>query len=298
MSTRPLPFLLSVALVDDSPRPDAARWLAAARAAEDAGLDFVTLDAGPADAVLVAAGVAARTSRIGLLPVAPATTTEPFHVSTAIATVDFAARGRAGWVAAVLPAAEAQGLVTWPVPADVHADAAEHIEAVRALWDSWEDGAVIRDAATARFLDRSAVHHVHLRGEHIAVRGPSITPRPPQGHPPVAVRVAGPGDLQLAQKRADLLFADGAAAPPDAPGIVRIAELEAGPELGARAAHADAAGFDGVLVHARSDDEVAGAITALGPLAAARDGQLAPATLRERLGLGPASNRFGAGRPS
>lgn len=51
------------------------------------------------------------------------------------------------------------------------------------LWDSWEDGAVVRDAPTGRFLDRDKLHHVDFTGEAFSVRGPALAPRPPQGHP-------------------------------------------------------------------------------------------------------------------
>ena len=83
--------------------------------AERGLLDFVTFDdaltpqrrrraeieprwlAGRPDAVLVASRVAPVTRHIGLVPVATVTHTEPFHVSKAIATLDFVSHGRAGW---------------------------------------------------------------------------------------------------------------------------------------------------------------------------------------------------------
>ena len=64
-------------------------------------------------------------------------------------------------------------------------EAADVVEAVRRLWDSWEDDAEIRDAATGRFLDRDKVHHIGFEGRWFSVKGPSITPRGPQGQPPV-----------------------------------------------------------------------------------------------------------------
>src|SRR4051812_10350662 len=82
-------------------------WSELALTAERGLLDFVTFDDGlsaqrrpppaldprgrggrPA-AVLVASGVAPAPRHIGLLPVATVTHTEPFHVSKAIATLDF-----------------------------------------------------------------------------------------------------------------------------------------------------------------------------------------------------------------
>jgi alkanesulfonate monooxygenase SsuD/methylene tetrahydromethanopterin reductase-like flavin-dependent oxidoreductase (luciferase family) len=245
---------------------------ALALAAEAAGFDLVVFETGPLDPLLVAARLAARTETIGIVAAAPTTTTEPFHVSTAVATVDVVSGGRAGWLAGTLPRAAADGLVTWPVPEDVLGDAREHVTAVRGLWDTWEDGAEIRDGATDRFIDRERLHHLDYAGEHLAVRGPSITPRPPQGHPPILVR-----DPALAAVADVLLVADPDA--PPVPGVLRILEAQLG------APH-DAGEFDGVLLHGATATD----LTAL-----ARTAPAAGETLRARLGLDvPAPNRFAA----
>src|SRR2546423_4419407 len=51
---------------------------------------------GRLDAVLIAARVAPLTRHIGLVPTVVATHTEPFHISKAIATLDYVSNGRAG----------------------------------------------------------------------------------------------------------------------------------------------------------------------------------------------------------
>ncbi|MGW7265284.1 LLM class flavin-dependent oxidoreductase [Streptomyces sp. NPDC054842] len=159
---------------------------------------------GRLDAVLVAARVAPLTRHIGLVPSVVATHTEPFHVSKAIATLDYVSNGRAGLrvqVSARPDEAAHFGRRTIPAPpADGHEDpaaresaaglfeeAADHIEAVRRLWDSWEDDAEIRDTATGRFIDRDKLHYIDFESRHFSVKGPSITPRPPQGQPLVGV---------------------------------------------------------------------------------------------------------------
>jgi alkanesulfonate monooxygenase SsuD/methylene tetrahydromethanopterin reductase-like flavin-dependent oxidoreductase (luciferase family) len=84
-------------------------WADVAAEAERGLLDFVTLEdglsvqsartdhvAGRLDAVLIAARVAPLTRHIGLIPTVVVTHTEPFHVSKAIATLDYVSRGRAG----------------------------------------------------------------------------------------------------------------------------------------------------------------------------------------------------------
>jgi alkanesulfonate monooxygenase SsuD/methylene tetrahydromethanopterin reductase-like flavin-dependent oxidoreductase (luciferase family) len=80
------------------------------------------------------------------------------------------------------------------------------IDVVRRLWDSWEDDAEIRDVATRRFIDRAKVHHVNFEGRFFSVRGPSITPRPPQGQPVVSVLAHRREPYELAARAADLVF--------------------------------------------------------------------------------------------
>ena len=51
-------------------------------------------------------------------------------------------------------------------------EAADYVEVVRRLWDSWEDDAEIRDVATGRFIDRDKLHYIDFEGRFFKVRGP------------------------------------------------------------------------------------------------------------------------------
>ena len=217
-------------------------WADLVRTAERGLLDFVTIDdslavqterngvpdrtdrvRGRLDALLTAAYVAPLTSSIGLVPTVTTTHTEPFHVSKALATLDHTSLGRAGWQARVsaraaeaahfgrraIPEFDPARLATEGLPpgiADLFAEAADVIEVVRRLWDSWEDDAEIRDVATRRFIDRAKVHHVDFEGRFFSVRGPSITPRPPQGQPVVSLLAHRREPYELAARGADLVF--------------------------------------------------------------------------------------------
>ena len=171
---------------------EAERLVELARIAERADLDFVSLDDGfdPApdrpDALLALARIAPATTSIGLVATVTTTHTEPFHVSKNVATLDFVSLGRAGWRVAVSTSDEAAKRFGRKEPApldDLYAEAEDAIEVVQRLWDSWEDDAVIRDQPTGRYIDRDKVHYVDFEGPFFNVRGPSITPRSPQGQP-------------------------------------------------------------------------------------------------------------------
>src|SRR4051812_9504889 len=105
------------------------------------------------DAVLTALRVGPVTSHIGLVPTVIATHTEPFHVSTQIATLDYVCTGRAGVRIKVSAGAAEAALfgrrdTSTEGRESLFDEAADHIEVQRRLWDSWEDDAEIRDAAT------------------------------------------------------------------------------------------------------------------------------------------------------
>ncbi|MET7349617.1 LLM class flavin-dependent oxidoreductase [Streptomyces mirabilis] len=219
----------------------AGYWTDLVTEAERGLLDFVTIEdalglqsshltepdsrtdqvRGRLDAVLIAARVAPLTSHIGLVPTAVVTHTEPFHLSKAIATLDYVSTGRAGvrvQVSARAHEAAHFGRRTLPplriedldrpavreLTTDLFDEAADYVEAVRRLWDSWEDGAEIRDVATGRFVDRDKLHYIDFEGKHFSVKGPSITPRPPQGQPIVSALAHATVPYRLVARATDI----------------------------------------------------------------------------------------------
>jgi alkanesulfonate monooxygenase SsuD/methylene tetrahydromethanopterin reductase-like flavin-dependent oxidoreductase (luciferase family) len=221
----------------------AAYWVALAQQAERGLLDFVTIEdsldlqsdshfrrdertdrvRGRLDAVLIAARVAPATRHIGFVPTAITTHTEPFHLSKAIATLDYVSRGRAGVrVQGGARADTAAHFGRRDIP-EIHRDQlgdpavrqataerfdeiADYVEVLRRLWDSWEDDAEIRDVATGRFIDRDKLHYIDFDGRWFSVKGPSITPRPPQGQPLVAALGHNAIPYRLIARSADIGF--------------------------------------------------------------------------------------------
>ena len=109
----------------------------------------------------------------------------------------------------------------WPTCFD---EAADFVEVIRRLWDSWEDDAEIRDVATGRFVDRDKLHYIDFEGRWFKVKGPSITPRPPQGQPVVTALAHATVPYRLAARSADAVFVT----PHDLAGVRRIeAEVRA-----------------------------------------------------------------------
>lgn len=162
---------------------------------------------GRLDALLIAARIAPLTKGIGLVPAAVVTHTEPFHLSKSIATLDYVSSGRAGVRVQVTGRADvAAHFGRRHEFDDLFAEAADYVEVLRRLWDSWEDDAEIRDVASGRFIDRNKLHYIDFRGRWFSVKGPSITPRPPQGQPLVAALGHGGLSYQLIAASADVGF--------------------------------------------------------------------------------------------
>ncbi|MFJ8361072.1 LLM class flavin-dependent oxidoreductase [Streptomyces sp. NPDC093984] len=245
----------------------AGYWADLITEAEGGLLDFVTIEdglgpqssqfldpdertdqvRGRLDAVLVASRVAPLTRHIGLVPTVVATHTEPFHISKAIATLDYVSTGRAGLRVQItarpneaahfgrrtIPRIDAydspaaRGVVT-----DLFDETADYVEVVRRLWDSWEDDAEIRDVATGRFIDRDKLHYIDFEGRFFSVKGPSITPRPPQGQPIVTALAHQTVPYRLVARQADI----GYVTPHDADQARAIvAEIRAEQETAGRA---------------------------------------------------------------
>ncbi|ALE72877.1 FMNH2-utilizing monooxygenase [Pseudonocardia sp. EC080610-09] len=233
-------------------------WADLARTAERGLLDLVTLEdafglqsgdhlagaerrtdrvQGRLDASLVASFLAPLTSSIGLVPTVTTTHTEPFHVASALSTLDHDSHGRAGWrVQTSVRADEAAHVGRRAIPgvrrseldtpearalvAELFSEAADAVEVVRRLWDSWEDDAEIRDALTGRFVDRAKLHRIDFAGEHFRVAGPSIVPRPPQGQPLVVSLAHGYEPSLLAARAGDVVFTT----PHDADDTARVVD--------------------------------------------------------------------------
>lgn len=236
---------------DPSARPtelfEASYWTGLGQTAERGLIDFLTIEdsfglqssafdrldgrtdqvRGRLDAVLIASLIGPVTNRIGLVPTAVPTHTEPFHIASAISTLDYVSRGRAGWRPQVSGRAFESahlGLRTSPpidasrfaknpddpevlaAVQDLFDEAADAVEVVRRLWDSWEDDAIIKDQATGRYIDRDKLHYIDFEGRFFSVKGPSIVPRPPQGNPIVAALAHSRIPFEFAARSADIVF--------------------------------------------------------------------------------------------
>lgn len=126
------------------------------------------------------------TSRIGLIATASTTYTEPYNLARQFASLDHLSNGRVGWniVTSWAPAAAANfGHVGQVGHGERYERAEDFLQAVTALWDSWDDDAVLDDRAGGVYFDPAKIRPIHHDGPWSKVEGPLNIPRGPQGRP-------------------------------------------------------------------------------------------------------------------
>jgi FMN-dependent oxidoreductase (nitrilotriacetate monooxygenase family) len=153
--------------------------------------------------------LAAVTERIGLVATATTSYLEPFHVARMFASLDQLSGGRSGWNL-VTSSAAAEALNFSHAEHAAHADryerAAEFVQVMLGLWDTFEDDAFVLDKDAGLFFDPAKLHMLHHKGKHFQVRGPLMMRRSPQGHPVIVHAGQSEAGRTLAARSAEVVF--------------------------------------------------------------------------------------------
>jgi alkanesulfonate monooxygenase SsuD/methylene tetrahydromethanopterin reductase-like flavin-dependent oxidoreductase (luciferase family) len=84
--------------------------------------------------------------------------------------------------------------------------AAEFVEVVKGLWDSWEEGAITTNVETGEYFDKTKVHSLDHVGKFYSVRGPLNLTRTPQGQPVLVQAGASDDGRNFASRFAEMIF--------------------------------------------------------------------------------------------
>lgn len=197
-------------------------WEELARTAERGKLDAVFLADGQAinpvglengpgwflEPVTALTAMARATNNIGLISTISSTFWQPFHAARMIASLDHISGGRAGInVVTSMTDAEARnhGMDALPGHDVRYARAAEFIETITALWDSWPAESLVMDRA-GKFVDSSLIKSIDHDGEFFQVAGPLNIPSPPQGRPVIFQAGSSPQGREIAAKYAEAIY--------------------------------------------------------------------------------------------
>lgn len=159
--------------------------------------------------ITILSALSAVTSRIGLVGTLTVSYSEPFNVARQFASLDHISGGRAGWnvVTSWLGDTAANFSKTEHPAHNVrYRIAAEYLDVVKGLWDSWEDGAHVGDKESGVFVDPAKLHRLDHKGEFFQVRGPLNIKRTPQGQPVIFQAGASDDGRNFAAKYAEAIF--------------------------------------------------------------------------------------------
>jgi FMN-dependent oxidoreductase (nitrilotriacetate monooxygenase family) len=159
--------------------------------------------------ITLLSALAMVTSRIGLAATATTTYNEPYNVARQFASLDQISHGRAGWnIVTSSSNLEAYnfGYDAHPASENRYKIAHEFVDVVRGLWDSWDEGALPIDKASATFFDPNKLHVLNHVGKNFKVRGPLTIPRSPQGQPVLVQAGSSDDGKTLAASVAEVIF--------------------------------------------------------------------------------------------
>lgn len=216
--------------VDPGGASDFSHFLNVARLAEAAKFDMVFLADGigirakdeppgslcrsaqtaELEPLTLLSALAPMTTHIGLVATASTTYNEPYHIARKYASLDRISGGRAGWnIVTSWSDAEAQNFNR-----DQHLDygtryerAAEFVEVVKGLWDSWDADALVRDKESGIFFDAVKLHVLNHQGKHFKVKGPLSVARSPQARPVLVQAGASEAGMEIGAESAEVIYA-------------------------------------------------------------------------------------------
>jgi FMN-dependent oxidoreductase (nitrilotriacetate monooxygenase family) len=138
------------------------------------------------DSVAICSAVSSVTSRIGLVATLSTTYNDPVLVAERFSSLDHLSNGRSGWNIVTTSNDDA----AYNFGQKFHLEknsrydrAREFVNLTIALWDSWQDDALIADRASGRFADFDRIRRIEHNGQFFSASGRSDLPRPVQGRP-------------------------------------------------------------------------------------------------------------------
>src|SRR6516165_10207771 len=156
------------------------------------------------DPMIVLPVMARATRHLGLGATLSTTFHHPYHLARILASLDHLSHGRACWnVVTSTTDFEACnfGIGDLP-PKEVRYDRADEVvEACCALWDCWQEDALVMDKESGFFADPEKVRYADYEGRYVRSRGPLTIPRSPQGRPVLMQAGASPRGRDFAARR-------------------------------------------------------------------------------------------------
>lgn len=200
----------------------------AVRTLEQAGFDLLIIEDAPSlgsaetidlrvrqafggpklDPLLLAPYLFAATERIGIVPTVNPAATLPYTAARQFATLQHLSGHRLGLNVVTDTGSARHFSTSSQLGHDAAYDRAEEwMSAVRALWRSWPDGALIADPAAGRYADGTRLEPTIHRGEYYAFDGPLNAIPFTDGEPVIVSPGGSPRGLGFAGANSDVQLA-------------------------------------------------------------------------------------------
>ncbi|WOD61957.1 LLM class flavin-dependent oxidoreductase [Niallia taxi] len=172
-------------------------------------VQYGELGGGGMEPLILLPALAAVTKNIGLIGTVSTSFTEPFNVARSFSSLDHLSNGRAGWnVITSGTDEEASNFSLEEIAGheERYKRATEFLEVTHKLWDSWEEGSLVKDKEAGVYALSEKVHEINHKGSHFSVKGPLNSPRSPQGKPIIVQAGSSKDGIDFAAKYAEIVF--------------------------------------------------------------------------------------------
>ena len=161
------------------------------------------------DPLVVLPVMARVTKHLGLGATLSTTLLHPYWIARTLASLDMLSGGRMAWnivTSATNLEARNFGMEEIPGKEERYDRAEEVVAACCALWESWQDGALVADREGGVFIDPSKVRYTEFEGRWTRTRGPLSIPRTPQVRPVFLQAGSSDRGRDFAARWAEMIF--------------------------------------------------------------------------------------------
>ncbi|WP_142828501.1 LLM class flavin-dependent oxidoreductase [Planococcus soli] len=161
------------------------------------------------DPVVSLTAISQVTNYVGLVSTISSTFSNPFTASRQLLSLDHITKGRVGWnLVTSMTDGEALNHSMEELPShDKRYEKAEEFAALmNKLFLSWDSKEFLYDRAERQLINPVNIRPVNHKGAYYKVKGPSTTPKSPQGKPVAMQAGASKQGIALASKYADAVY--------------------------------------------------------------------------------------------
>lgn len=161
------------------------------------------------DPVVNLTAISQVTNYVGLVSTISSTFSNPFTASRQLLSLDHITKGRVGWnLVTSMRDEEAlnHSMSKLPPRDERYKKADEFAALMNKLFLSWDSNEFLYDRAERQLINPDNIRPVNHNGTYFKVKGPSTTPKSPQGRPVAMQAGASEQGIALAAKYADAVY--------------------------------------------------------------------------------------------